>query len=255
MPDVQHSYDSEALLREFQRRLNVTGDYIHPKTIFGDLIDFWRTKAGALQALNHEPVVFTAAWLTYADGTHTRLVKLLTRINWQFVGALDTCVARLFKFTMTEEVKKEAWDHLRKYITMEHFKGMSRFGLSLPAAALQSLSGTVEPRTEPYRKDVAEALTALVEGIVKQALTEGPRKGNEALAAVMQEAMKTFAPPVQPAEDNVICIFDVSPQTKAALVQAAGNGKLSGSVISDCVTALILQKLHIEELPGIHGKS
>jgi hypothetical protein len=44
----------------------------------------------------------------------------------------------------------------------------------------------------------------------------------------------------------VFCIFDVSPETKAALSQAAEKGKFS-----DRVAAFILQDLHKDELPGL----
>ncbi|MBB5031482.1 hypothetical protein [Prosthecobacter vanneervenii] len=252
MPEVLHSYESEALLKELQKRLNVTGDYIQTRTIFGDLIDFWKTQANSLRTLNitgHAPVEFNTKWLIYADGTHTKLVGLLTKINWQFVGELDLCVARLFRFTMQDEVKAQAWDHLRKYITTEHFRGKPRIGLSLPASAFQSLGSTQQPRSGPYREDVAKALTALLEGIVQQALAKGSPQAVEALAAAMDKAEAAFGPR-KPAEDHVFCIFDVLPETKLVLEQAAdrGNGKFS-----DRVTALILQKLHIDELPGMQG--
>lgn len=249
MPQVLHTDESEALLKDLVKRLNVTGDYIQPRTIFVDLIDFWRTQAEVLRTLNYTslpPVEFNTKWLIFAEGTETKLVGLLTKIGWEFVGALDTCVARLFKFSMSYEVKKKAWDHLRKYITTEHFRGKPRIGLSLPAAAFHSLCGTLQPKTGHYREDVAKALTAMVEGIVHEALSEGANKGNEALMTAMDQAMTTFAPPVQPADDNVFCIFDVSPDTKEALVEAAENGKFS-----DRVAALILQKVHVDELPGM----
>ncbi|WP_397385586.1 hypothetical protein [Prosthecobacter sp.] len=250
MPEVQHSYDSEALLKEFQKRLNVTGDYIQPRTIFGDLIDFWKTQANTLRTLNitgHAPVEFNAKWLRFAEGTEDKLVGLLNKVGWEFVGALDICVARLFSFTMRAEVKALAWDHLRKYITTEHFRGKPRIGLSLSVAAFQSLSSTPEPKAGPYRDDVAKALTALVEEIVEHALAKGPQKGIEALAAAMDQAEAAFVPG-KPDADHVFCIFDVSSETKEALELAAENGK---GKFSDRVAALILQKLHIDELPGI----
>jgi len=54
MPQVQHTDEGERLLKELDKRLNVTGSYVQQRTIFIDLIDFWKTQADALRTLNYD---------------------------------------------------------------------------------------------------------------------------------------------------------------------------------------------------------
>jgi len=98
--------------------------------------------------MRYASLEFNTKWLTFAESTETKLIKLLTKVGWAFVRAqgLDTCVGRLFQYTLNPEVKARAWEHLRKYVTTQHFKGNNRIGLSLPATAIQFFKGKTDTK-------------------------------------------------------------------------------------------------------------